>query len=131
MTKKKIFVILLLILCFYLVAIQMVSIGKTEISTVIYGKEFDGLLFNGKKFDGTLNGMIAKGDYMKVLDYSYDKATIYYVSRSGSGNVFTYVKNQDNCWEESEEKTIWSSSGSASDMIWPYWWDTILNRGGL
>ena len=116
MYKKRMLLILFLIVCVYLIAIQLVSIGKTEILTVIYGKEFDGIQ----------NDMITNIDYLKVLDYSYDKATIYYVIRSGSGNVCTFVKNQDDCWKEIEWRTVWSSSGTPSDMIWPYWWDYIL-----
>jgi len=116
LTKKRILLILFLIVCVYSIAIQMVSIGKTEVLTVIYGKEFDGIQ----------NDVITNIDYLKVLDYSYDKATIYYVKPSCSGNVCTYVKDQNDCWKETELRTVWSSSGSASDMIWPYWWDTIF-----
>jgi len=131
MTKKKIFIILFLIICFYLLSIQLVSIAKAEVLTSLYGKEFNGILFNGKKFDGIENGMIAKIDYLKILDYSYDKATLYYVNRNGSGNVCTYVKNQEDCWVETKWRTVWSSTGNDSDMIWPYWWDTILCRGAF
>ena len=129
MNNKRIFFTLIMILCFYVIAIQMVSIGKTEVLTVIYGKEFDEILLNGKMSNGAYKGTITKIDYMKVLDYSYDKATIYCVNRCDSGNVCTYVKNQDDCWTETKWKTVWSVSGSDSDMIWPYWWDTILNCG--
>jgi len=115
-TKKRILLILFLIVCVYSIAIQMVSIGKTEVLTVIYGKEFDGIQ----------NDMITNIDYLKVLDYSYDKATIYYVNRNSSGNVCTFLKNQDDCWRETQCRIVWSSSGRTSDMIWPYWWDYIL-----
>jgi len=116
MNKKKLLLILFLIVCVYLIAIQMVSIGKTEVLTVIYGKEFDGVH----------NDSIEKSDYLKVLDYSYDKATVYYVDRNSSGTVCSYRKDQDDCWKEIKWKTVWSSSGSTSNMIWPYWWDTIF-----
>lgn len=40
------------------------------------------------------------------------------------GNVLSFEK-VDNNWKETNWDTIWSASGSASDVIWPYWWHFI------
>ena len=68
-------------------------------------------------------------EYFKILDYSETTATVYYVSENMSGgNVLEFVKQNEE-WVYSNWETIWSKTGSASDIIWPYWWHFIY--GGI
>ena len=69
--------------------------------------------------------MMGDEEYFKVLDYSDDMAYIYYVSdemSSASIVCFRYINNK---WECTSYSTVWSTTGSASETIWPYWWHFI------
>ena len=77
------------------------------------------------------NTMLGDMEYFKVLNYSpyltYDFAQVYYVSKGNTaGNVLTFKLNNDtDLWEEISWSTIWSTTGSASEVIYPYWWHFI------
>ncbi len=77
------------------------------------------------------NTMLDDMEYFKVLSYSpyrtYDFAQVYYVSKGNTaGNVLTFKFNHDaELWEEISCSTIWSTTGSASEVIYPYWWHFI------
>lgn len=77
------------------------------------------------------NTMLGDMEYFKVLSYSpystYDVAQVYYVSKGNTaGDVLTFKYNYDtDLWEEISWSTIWSTNGSASEVIYPYWWHFI------
>lgn len=77
------------------------------------------------------NTMLSDMEYFKVINYSpyrtYDFAQVYYVSKGNTaGNVLTFKFNYDtDLWEEISWSTIWSTTGSASEVIYPYWWHFI------
>ena len=74
------------------------------------------------------NTMLGDMEYFKVLNYDeYNIAEVYYVSKDNtSANVLTFIYDYDtSSWEEISWKTIWSESGSASGIIFPYWWHFI------
>ena len=82
------------------------------------------------------NTMLGEMDYFKVLSYSpyrtFDFAQVYYVGEDHSEGVvltFQYDYETDS-WKEISWSVIWSGvGGSASEVIWPYWWHFIY--GGL
>lgn len=75
------------------------------------------------------NAMLGKMEYFKVLQCSEDTAEVYYVSQYMSGgDVFSFHR-QDDQWIVTDWNTIWSVTGSASEVIWPYWWHCMY--GGL
>ena len=80
------------------------------------------------------NTMLGDMEYFKVLSCSpyrtYDFAQVYYVSKGNTaGNVLTFKFNYDtDSWEEISWSTIWSVDGSASEVIYPYWWHFIYWR---
>ena len=116
MVKKRIIFILIIIL----LSIQIVPIIKNEISTYKYGKQFNGIQ----------NIMINEIAYLKVLNYTDKTAKVYNVTKNySSGNIVTFKMNDNGEWIETEWNTIWSATGSASEMMWPYWWDTLLHSG--
>jgi hypothetical protein len=117
MVKKRVILFIIIII---LLSIQIVPIIKNEIITYKYGKQFN----------GTQNIMISEIAYLKVLNYSDKTAKVYYVTKEySSGNIVSFKLNDDGKWIETEWNTIWSVAGSASEMIWPYWWDTLLHSG--
>jgi len=100
-----------LILVLFFIAIWGGSIIKCEITTVQHGKKFTDLYKD--------TNMISSVDYLKVLNYSDTSARIYYVSKGGMGNIITVIK-QDGQWAYDKWETVWSTSGSADEFVFPY-----------
>lgn len=111
--KKILFIAVLFFICVWLY-----SLLKCEILTIMHKEEFIGLEQQTNMLDISGN--------LKVLNYSSDYARIYYVDNEG-GDVIEFQKN--NNWELTYWSTIWSDTGSASGVIWPYWWHFIY--GGI
>lgn len=109
MKKRIIIVAVVVISCFALFWIG--SFIRCEILTAQHAQEFSELY--------KLTNMINKIDYLKVMEYSEDNARVYYVTKNSFGNMITFVK-QDNHWDMVNWETIWSASGSADGVVWPY-----------
>jgi hypothetical protein len=73
--------------------------------------------------------MIGDIDYLRVLNYSDESARVYYVAQNKAGGDVVEFEKKDNEWSCSQWDTIWSDTGSASGVIWPYWWHFIY--GGI
>jgi hypothetical protein len=114
---KKILIILLIpMMCFLL--IWGISLARCEIFTLMHGQEFAELYKE--------NTMLGEQEYWRVLDYSETYARVYYVGIKHSGaNILSFVKKNDQWKYDKWESTVWSKGGSASDVIWPYWWHFI------
>jgi hypothetical protein len=122
---KKLLVIakkIILIIIVILIGIWVTSLLKCEILTALHGDEFETIYRE--------NTMMGDIDYLKILQYSDSKAEVYYVSANkAAGDILSFTK-QNNQWKYNGEwKTIWSSAGSASSVIYPYWWHFVY--GGL
>lgn len=114
------YIIILIILC--PIIIWLLSLIKCEVLTLLYGQEFESIYRE--------NTMMGEIDYLKVLEYSDVEARVYYVSAHKSGgDILKFSKNEEQWCYDSWEKTVWSSTGSASDVIWPYWWHFLY--GGI
>ena len=119
-TKIK-YLIIGFVLC--LIITNVYSLIKCEVLTHKHYDEF--------KDAYKQNTMLGDMEYFKVLSYSpyrtYDFAQVYYVSKGNTaGNVLTFKYNYDaDLWEEISWSTIWSTTGSASEVIYPYWWHFI------
>lgn len=115
-TKLIIFIILLPVICFF--AIWGIAMIKCNVLTLLHGNEFK------EVYKETT--MIGDIDYLRVLDYSDTYANVYYVSENKTGGDVLQFINRNNVWECSSWKTVWSGTGgSASEVIWPYWWHFI------
>ena len=80
-----------------------------------------------KDFEDTYTQNVMLGDieYFKVLRCDGETADVYYVSEDMvNANVLTF-KNTDGKWIETDWNTIWSKTGSASGVIFPYWWHFV------
>lgn len=92
------------------------SLAKCELLTRQYYGEFELAYQN--------NTMITDVEYFKVLSCDEKTAEVYYVS-DACGNVVVF-ENQNGAWIESEWRTVWSKSGSASGVVWPYLWQFFI-----
>ena len=77
-------------------------------------------------FDSLQNPMIGNINLSKILKYNNKEAVVYYVSDDYSlGQKITFNKKDNGEWEEVNYNTVWSSSGSADDFVFPYFWHTL------
>jgi len=97
------------------------SLIKCEYLTYKYYDDFE------YAYDGS--AMLGKMEYFKVLQCSEDTAEVYYVSQDMSGGDVFSFQRQGSQWIVTDWNTIWSETGSASGVIWPYWWHFVY--GGL
>lgn len=103
------------------IVIWAVSLIKCKILTHKYFSDFE--------FAYTQNTMLGDMEYFKVLNCDGQSASVYYVEDGMScAHVLTF-EYTDGTWEETSWGTIWSTTGSASEVIFPYWWHFIY--GGL
>lgn len=109
MKKPKLIIIIAVCVFIALIAPYI----KVEYLTRQHGSEFATLYKTTHMIDGI--------DYFKVMNYSEESASVYYVaSRRASGNLVTFVK-KDGQWVKKKMQTIWSKTGSADGFIWPYY----------
>lgn len=108
MKKRACCVFLALILVIF--AVWGIALIKCEILTHMHADEFQ---------DGwEQTNMLSEPEYCKVLRYSEDSASVYYVDEEG-GTTLAFVKQEDK-WVLSEWLACWSKMGNADDIIWPY-----------
>ena len=114
-TKIK-YLIIGFILC--LTITYIFSVVKCEVLTHKHYDEF--------KDAYKQNTMLGEMEFFKVLEYeTYGVAKVYYVSKGKTGgNVLTFAY-EDGTWNEVSWNTIWSKTGSADDVIYPYLWHWI------
>lgn len=99
---------------FAIVAVLLIwgiSLLKCEILTYKYCQDFE----NAYQSNSMINNDI---EHFKVLNCDDNTAEVYYYSEK-SGNVLTFEKQQDK-WIEKDWEVIWSQTGSASGVVWPY-----------
>ena len=119
--KKKAIYIIVIVAIMIPIAFWASALINCEILTKKYYDDF--------KHAYTQNTMLGEMEYFKVLSCDENTAEVYYVSRDMTdANVLTF-QNNNGVWQEIAWETIWSTSGSASEVIYPYWWHFIY--GGL
>lgn len=115
--------ILILIMSSFLI-VWGVSLARCEILTFIHGAEFTDLY--------ETNTMLGEQEYLKILEYSDEYAKIYYVGTDNSmGNILSFVKNGEHWDYYRWERCVWSTSGNADGIIWPYWWHFFYSHQQL
>ena len=119
--KKKALLIIVIVAIMIPTAFWASALIKCEMLTQKYYDDF--------KQAYTQNTMLEEMEYFKVLSCDENTAEVYYVSKDMTdANVLTF-KNNNGVWQQISWETIWSASGSASGVIYPYWWHFIY--GGL
>lgn len=120
--KVKRTIIIVFAISALVVAIWVIALIRCEILTHLHYDEF------AEAYQQ--NTMLSdKMETFKILDYSDTSATVYYIGEGYCGADVLEFEWQDGVWNESDWRTIWSASGSASEVIWPYWWHFVY--GGL
>lgn len=94
------------------------SLAKCEVLTALHGDEF----LNVYKE----NDLIGDIEYLKVLSCSRDYARVYFVGEGNSVAIIICYNREDGYWSFEKWDAVWSAiGGSASEVIWPYWWHFI------
>ena len=118
--KKRTRMILLICLA-VIVLVQSIALIKCEILTNKYYADFETASRN--------NSMLDEMESFKVLNCDGQTAEVYYIEAGKTmAHVLSFEK-VDGSWEETGWRCVWSTTGSASEVIWPYWWHFIY--GGL
>lgn len=103
------------------VLIQSIALIRCEILTNTYYEDFE-LAYKD-------NSMLGEMDSFKVLECDGETAQVYYIEAGKArAHVLTF-ENISGTWQEAQWQTVWSTTGSASEVIWPYWWHFIY--GGI
>lgn len=107
--KKRMITILIV---FVLLLVIFFPYLKAEVLTFQHGSEFEGL--------EQQTHMLAEACYYKVLSYSENTATVFYVS--DTGDLLTFGRDNEGNWQYTDWVTIWSDAGgSADEFYWPYY----------
>lgn len=104
-------IVVSLVLCFLLS--WLLPYLRYEYLTLQYGNSFAELQNS--------THMIDEVDNLKVLTYSDSHARIYYIGNTGDILTFRKVNGS---WELEDGSwvTVWSKTGSADGIIWPYFY---------
>ena len=119
--KKNSILLIVAVAIMLPVAFWVTTLIKCEILTQKYYDDF--------KQAYTQNTMLGEMEFFKVLTCDENTAEVYYISKGMTGADVLTFSNNNGIWIQTSWKTIWSTSGSASDIIYPYWWHFIY--GGL
>ena len=111
--SHKLLVFLVLV---FICAFVLTGTVKCEILTRLHKYEFsDPKLY-------TEHTMIDPAPYVKVIEYSKERAVVYYIGISGlHGDTVSYKKDNGQ-WKFDGWGTVWSIYGSADSALKPYWW---------
>ena len=114
---KKISIAILIITILFLI-IWLCSLAKCEYLTYKYYEDFE--------YAYTENTMLDDMEYFKVLSCDGEYAEVYYVGKDMlCADILSFKKVKDEWIYDSWVDTVWSAGGSASEVIWPYWWHFI------
>ena len=119
--KRKWWLLLIIAVILTPTVIWLSSLIKCEVLTEKYYDDFE-LAY-------TQNSMLGDMEYFKVLSCDGVTAEVYYVGKDMSGADVLTFQYTDGQWSQTAWETVWSSTGSASEVIFPYWWHFIY--GGI
>ncbi len=106
--------------------LQIPEVIRCEILTAKYGHEFENAEV---KYIETIGEI----DYIKVLEYTPNRARVYYVSRDKyEGNVAKFSKINGKWQSELNlPNVMWLRDGRAANIVQPYWWHCIFISGSF
>lgn len=91
----------------------VIPYAKVEKLTAQHGDEFSNVAEDV--------AMIGEVLYIKVMEYDNEKAEVYAVATGRDITVLCYYENVNDKWVLEYWKCIWSSTGSADSLIWPFY----------
>ena len=92
------------------------SVLFCEVQTQLHGDTFSQL--GETVFENEMRAY-SQPTRCKILRLSRDSAQVYYYTPWVGGVVVNYARTDDT-WQFTSEGAVWSASGSADDIIWPY-----------
>lgn len=108
------------VILFVMIGLILVWLGSLVYCEILTQAHFDDFAQAYQQ-----NTMIGDIEYFKVLSCDGKKAEVYYVSENMTdANVLTFQQAGGN-WNMVSWRTVWSDTGSASGVIYPYWWHFI------
>ena len=125
LTKKNLkkIIIFTLIIAFVVLMINVLQIPKLiecEKLTSKYGHEFT----DPDVYETSV--WITDVNFVKVLEYSKFKATVYYVQGDFDyGSIADLVRRKGEKWRVVYDGIVWSAHGNADGVVMPYWWHNI------
>ena len=123
--KKRYIGIALGILAGVLLLVWLIPFAHNEILTISHGYEF-----RDRYREWSFYANDTKAELCKVLNYTENNAEVYYVTQGyDSGQVYYFVKSSERQWQLDKVDTVWAKGGSASEVLWPYFWHIIYSGG--
>ncbi len=113
MKKKIILIAIGVIVTVLQIRFIVIPYAKVEILTAQHGAEFPNVAEDV--------GMIGDVLYIKVMEYDDEKAEVYAVATGRDVTVLCYYENINDKWQLERWECIWSSTGSADSLIWPFY----------
>ena len=91
-------------------------------------------ILTDRSYDDFKTGHLQTGfhdelENFKILSCDGSGARGYYVAKDHANGCVLDFENQAGEWVMTEWSCVWSDNGSASGVVWPYWWHFIY--GGL
>ena len=115
------FLFLIFVIIIIFLVVWLFSLAKCRILTTLYSDFFEPFCQS--------NPMLGESEFIRVLRCNKSNATVYCISQGKtSGNILSFEK-ENGTWVELDWNTVWSDTGSASSVVWPYWWHFVY--GGL
>ncbi len=118
--EKTLKIIFLSVVIIFMV-VWLGTLLKCDILTILHGEEFE-FISDDEEYS------FGKIDYLKVMEYNDTYAKVYFIYNGYNGNDIAFLVNfskEDGQWTYSSPHTIWATQGSASEVIFPYWWHFI------
>lgn len=66
-------------------------------------------------------GMIDEIEYFRIISYSNEEASVFYVLEDHSAGVVLSYRKEQGSWKLQRWEAIWSTTGSADGFYWPYY----------
>ena len=100
-------------ICMFFLLVVVFPYIKVELLTFFHGDEFPNIVEDIAMIDGM--------EYIKVMEYNDDKAEVLCVSGEHAATVLCRYEKKEDVWSLDGWECIWSRSGSASELIWPFY----------
>lgn len=113
MKKKIILIIIGIIITILQIIFIIIPYAKVEILTLQHKDEFPNV-----EEDVVMIGEI---EYIKVMEYDDEKAEVFAVATGHDVTVLCHYEYISNEWQLDYWECIWSSTGSADSLIWPFY----------
>ena len=100
-------------ICMFFLLVVVFPYVKVELLTFFHGDEFPNIVEDIAMIDGM--------EYIKVMEYSDESAEVLCISKEHGATILCYYEKKNDEWNLETWSCIWSDTGSASELIWPFY----------